>query len=227
MSSDMSEFHATFFEESGEAVQAMEVGLLDLDLSSPDLEVINTIFRGAHSMKGGAGMFGFSELAEFTHTVETLLDEVREGGRQLDESSRDLLLRSVDCCREMLAALEASEAIDDSSWKPVKTEFDALLAGESLPPPVSEQAELPAPDNGVATPDEDKSENNDEVGAKTWHILFRPLPTLLRTGNEPVRIFRELAELGELSAEGRQCWRAGPWIPSIRKFVICVGIWNL
>lgn len=200
MSSDMSEFHATFFEESGEAVQAMEAGLLELDLSSPDLEVINTIFRGAHSMKGGAGMFGFTELAEFTHTVETLLDEVREGTRQLDENSRDLLLRSVDCCREMLAALEASEAIEESSWKPVKTEFDALLAGEQAP---AAAEDAPAQNNvdDSAEAEEAEVEESEQVKASTWQISFRPLPSLLRTGNEPVRIFRELAELGELTAE--------------------------
>ena len=196
MSSDMSEFHATFFEESGEAVQAMETGLLELDLSAPDSEVINTIFRGAHSMKGGAGMFGFTALAEFTHTVETLLDEVREGTRQLNESSRDLLLRAVDCCREMLAALEDGETIQEASWKPVKTEFDALLAGEATVSEGNQDSVEQSPVSGTAN-----ETDSSASGAKVWHILFRPLPSLLRTGNEPVRIFRELAELGEFSAE--------------------------
>ena len=220
MSSDMSEFHATFFEESGEAVQAMEAGLLELDLDAPDPEVINTIFRGAHSMKGGAGMFGFTELAEFTHTVETLLDEVRDGARLLDETSRDLLLRAVDCCREMLGALESGEPIEESFWKPVKTEFDALLAGGVTTATGGDpeiQSSAVAVNNDLATGDE-------KAGAVTWQILFRPLPSLLRTGNEPVRIFRELAELGELSAEVDS--QGVPDLDTLESD-ICYLCWNL
>lgn len=188
MSSDMSEFHATFFEESNEAIEAMEAGLLELDVASPDLDIINTIFRGAHSMKGGAGMFGFTALAEFTHTVETLLDEVRENSRELEESSRDLLLRAVDCCRDILSSLESEEGIEDDAWKPLKAEFEALLAGETTEAP-KEEAKASS-DEGEATDDSNQD----------WLIEFKPLTNLLRTGNEPVRIFRELAELGELSA---------------------------
>jgi two-component system chemotaxis sensor kinase CheA len=76
MSIDMSQFHQVFFEECFEGLEAMESGLLTLDMGDIDSEIINTIFRGAHSIKGGSGTFGFTVVAEYTHIMETLLDEI-------------------------------------------------------------------------------------------------------------------------------------------------------
>ena len=74
MAIDMSKFIDTFFEESAEGLDAMESGLLNMQEGTADKEIINTIFRAAHSIKGGGATFGLSDLAEFTHNVETLLD---------------------------------------------------------------------------------------------------------------------------------------------------------
>ena len=79
MDLDLAQFHATFFDESFEALDSMEAALLKLDVGAPSPEGINTVFRVAHSIKGGAGMFGFKDVASFTHTLETLLDELRSG----------------------------------------------------------------------------------------------------------------------------------------------------
>ena len=70
MAIDMSQFHQVFFEECFEGLDAMESGLLNLDTGDIDAEVINTIFRGAHSIKGGSGTFGFNDVADFTHVME-------------------------------------------------------------------------------------------------------------------------------------------------------------
>ncbi len=77
MTLDLTQFHDAFFEESFEALDSMEAALLKLDLGAPDAELINTIFRVAHSIKGGSATFGFTEIASFTHSLETLLDELR------------------------------------------------------------------------------------------------------------------------------------------------------
>ena len=77
MSIDISQFHQTFFDESFEGLEAMEAALLQLTPGASDAETVNTIFRAAHSIKGGAGTFGFAEVAHFTHDLETLLDQVR------------------------------------------------------------------------------------------------------------------------------------------------------
>src|SRR6185369_10640034 len=96
MTLDLTQFHDAFFEESFEALDSMESALLKLDLGAPDSELINTIFRVAHSIKGGSATFGFSEIASFTHSLETLLDELRSNKLQVTSPTLDLLLKSVD-----------------------------------------------------------------------------------------------------------------------------------
>ena len=99
---DLSQFHQTFFEESREGLDAMEAALLALDSGSTDHELVHTIFRAAHSIKGGAATFGFGDMAAFTHVAESLLEEVRSERRAVDAGLIDLLLRSLDCLRGML-----------------------------------------------------------------------------------------------------------------------------
>jgi two-component system chemotaxis sensor kinase CheA len=77
MGIDVSQFHQVFFEESFEGLESMESALLELSRGSDDPELIHLIFRAAHSIKGGSGTFGFSAVANFTHVMETLLDEMR------------------------------------------------------------------------------------------------------------------------------------------------------
>ena len=102
MSIDISQFHDVFFEESFEGLDAMESGLLNLEDGAADVEAINTIFRAAHSIKGGAGTFGFMSVSEFTHKLETLLDEMRNGQREVTPESTNVLLEAVDVLREMI-----------------------------------------------------------------------------------------------------------------------------
>src|SRR5580700_6938105 len=98
---EMAEIVKVFFEESSEGLGVMESRLLNLDASA-DRETINTIFRAAHSIKGGAGTFGFMEISRFTHAVETLLDEMRNGTRGVTADAVQVLLQAVDVIREMM-----------------------------------------------------------------------------------------------------------------------------
>ena len=82
MALDLAQFHEAFFEESFEALDSMESALLKLNVGAPEAELINTIFRTAHSIKGGSATFGFKDIASFTHTLETLLDEPPLHGAQ-------------------------------------------------------------------------------------------------------------------------------------------------
>lgn len=184
MSIDLSQFHQVFFEESYEGLDAMEQGLLDMDLVSPDAEVINTIFRAAHSMKGGAGTFGFVQVAEFTHVLETLLDQVRDGQRAMSQDIQNLLLASVDCIRALLQSLQASEEPDLTESSNLKQQFEAILNGEA-----------PTPLGSGGAPEQPADDKPLNEGSAGWHIRFIPEITLLQTGNEPVRMFRQLADL--------------------------------
>ncbi|MFQ5519287.1 MAG: Hpt domain-containing protein, partial [Mariprofundus sp.] len=85
MSVDLDQFKQIFFEESLEGLDTMEAGLLGMTEGGTDLDVVNDIFRAAHSIKGGSATFGFTALASFTHIMEGLLDEMREGKREADQ----------------------------------------------------------------------------------------------------------------------------------------------
>ncbi|MDX1549673.1 MAG: Hpt domain-containing protein, partial [Lysobacter spongiicola] len=109
---DITQFHAAFFEESREGLQAMEAGLLRLESGEIDSETINVVFRAAHSIKGGAATFGFRAVSDLTHLLETLLDEARAGRRTLDSAATDALLASVDVLGGLLAVAEHGGEID-------------------------------------------------------------------------------------------------------------------
>ncbi|OAI21159.1 chemotaxis protein CheA [Methylomonas lenta] len=193
MAIDMAQFHQVFFEESFEGLDAMESGLLNLDLGAVDADAINTIFRAAHSIKGGSGTFGFTVVSEFTHVLETLLDEMRDGRRQVTQSAIDVLLGSVDCLRETLQALQAGIEVDHHSVTQHKLALDKLL--NDVVDAVNE--------TGLQVPGEclEQSSPQDTGNLKIvgWHITFSPHLHLFKTGNEPLRILRELATLGDLS----------------------------
>ncbi|MBI2381805.1 MAG: chemotaxis protein CheW [Gammaproteobacteria bacterium] len=112
MNIDMSQFHGVFFEESEEHLADMERVLMALDLSEPDSEELNTIFRAAHSIKGGSGIFGFDALASVTHVLENLLDRIRKGSLALRADMVDTFLLSVDVLRGIVDAYRHGDAID-------------------------------------------------------------------------------------------------------------------
>ncbi|MDH5691884.1 MAG: chemotaxis protein CheW [Gammaproteobacteria bacterium] len=133
MTVDMSQFYQTFFEESFEGLDRMEAELLNLDVGTADSETINTIFRAAHSIKGGAGTFGFDALASFTHILETLLDEMRSGDREVTQESVDVLLQSVDVLRDMLSGAQDGTAVNQETVNQVRSALEAILNNESAP----------------------------------------------------------------------------------------------
>jgi len=192
MTIDLTQFHDAFFEESFEALDSMEAALLKLDVGAPDKELINTIFRVAHSIKGGSATFGFSDIASFTHSLETLLDELRSGAMQVTPDMSDLLLKSVDVMRAMLRAVQQKKPIDAQKVSDLQFDLELMIAQKnSVPAPV---AAAPAP---VPAP---APQSVPEPAAKHWEITFRPFPELFARGNDPLRMLRELSELGQLES---------------------------
>lgn len=203
---DLRQFHQTYFEECFENLQVMESGMLDL--SGGDPEQINIIFRAAHSIKGGSATFGFEAIARFTHQLETLLDEMRKGSRPADREVIDLLLRSVDCLREMIRSSQQGAEFDQERVVALNREYELLKA-----PPTS-------------TP---KARDNDrEIGAvgpsTGWRIRLKPRRRLFCTGNDPVRLFRVLQDLGALKVH-TDCDRLPPF-PEMDPEV-CYLSWDL
>ncbi|WP_198937974.1 Hpt domain-containing protein, partial [Pelomonas sp. KK5] len=111
---DLSQFYQVFFEEAGENLDSMEQLLLNLNVETADDEELNAIFRCAHSIKGGAATFGFGDVAELTHIMETLLDKLRRHELQPTSAMVDVLLQSGDALRSLLARHQGSsgEVVD-------------------------------------------------------------------------------------------------------------------
>ncbi len=197
MSIDLSQFHQVFFEESFEGLDIMESSLLALDLSEVDAETINTIFRAAHSIKGGAGTFGFMQVSSFTHVVETLLDEIRGGDRDIEQDHVDLFLLCVDCLRGLMTDLQAGSEPDMAQADDLKSKFEAILAGETI----ATESNVEGGNDSSATSLESK-QGSDESALQGWKVEFIPCEDVLCTGNEPYRMFRELQDLAEAEGGG-------------------------
>jgi len=188
---EMAEIAKVFFQESREGLDVMESGLLSLGATA-DSENINTIFRAAHSIKGGSATFGFAEVAGFTHGVETLLDEMRNGVRPVTAEAIQTLLQACDCLREMIAATEAEQPLDQVRIASLNGDIKHILG---------EANEAPAP---VSAPPAAAGNETAGAGAASepsgWRIRFEPVADLLRLRNEPTRMFAELRRLGAMVA---------------------------
>ncbi len=116
MSMDISDFYQTFFDEADELLADMEQHLLGLDPQEPDAEQLNAIFRAAHSIKGGAGTFGFTVLQETTHILENILDGARRGEMQLSTDIINLFLETKDIMQEQLDAYKTAQEPNAESF---------------------------------------------------------------------------------------------------------------
>lgn len=129
MSIDMSQFHQVFFEEAAEHLGEMESLLLALDIQQPDDEALNAIFRAAHSIKGGAGTFGFNDLTEVTHILENLLDRIRKHELKLSSEMVDVFLQAGDVLKNLLAAHQGQGEADDAASQLICDRLTALSGG--------------------------------------------------------------------------------------------------
>ena len=126
MSDDLEQFYEIFFEESSELLADMEACLLRLNVSSPDLEDLNAIFRAAHSIKGGAGTFGFTDITETTHMLESLLDKLRKGELEVRSEMIDAFLKAGDVIKNQLAGHRGEGAADPAEAAMVLDELEKL-----------------------------------------------------------------------------------------------------
>jgi two-component system chemotaxis sensor kinase CheA len=131
MSIDMEQFHGVFFDESQEHLDSMEQQLMELDLNHPDAEQLNSIFRAAHSIKGGSGIFGFDALTGLTHIMENLLDKARQGTTQLNEAMVNVLLETVDLLKKTLDTYKNKEEVDQQSIDEGINTLELVLVDEN------------------------------------------------------------------------------------------------
>ncbi len=206
---DLSQFYQIFFEEAGENLDLMEQMLLNLNLETADDEELNGIFRCAHSVKGGAATFGFSDVAELTHQMESLLDRLRRHELQPNAVMVDVLLESADASRGLLARHQAGDEGPGPSTADLVARIRTLASGQMPAPaavasPAAVPAAAPAPAAKVAeVAVAAKSVTVDGVR----HLDIR-ISQLEREDQVValMELFRDIPGLGDIKA---QPWTAG------------------
>src|SRR5438552_7675248 len=187
-----------FFEESAELLERLESGHLALDRRGAPGAEIHDIFRAAHSLKGAAGTFGFPLIVELAHVLENLLDGVRNDVVRVTSESTALLLEAVDRLRTLVAAAQQGKELVPAPGDAVLRQrladaAPSTTAGAARPPEIAAAA--------VAVPGADASPGAaSPTPPRRWDIGLKPLPNLLLTGNDPLRLLRELATLGPSEA---------------------------
>jgi two-component system chemotaxis sensor kinase CheA len=206
------EIQAIFFAECEESLAAAESGLAACKAGTQDSDTVNAVFRAVHSIKGGAGAFGYVALQAFTHTFETLLSDVREGAVPITEPLVDLLLRALDTLSDHVGAARGlAEVPDDVGLLAELTAAQAANAGTAPAPEIvyisAPSAEPPAVDTSELGEDPfDLDAMLDDITgamepaapapAPSWLLKVRPHAGAMRNGGEPLLLLRELAALG-------------------------------
>lgn len=183
--SGMDEIRLIFETECSDGLDVIEAGLLLLEGGDNNLDTVNDIFRGAHSIKGGAATFGYANIADFTHVMETLLDKVRSEELAVSPPLVKIFLESVDCLRAMVETMDGG-SYDEEKTERVKVELTSWL--EKVPGEEGDSQAVVVESKAV------------DAGptAKCWDIHFVPKPEFLQSGNQPQHIFRALGELGKV-----------------------------
>jgi two-component system chemotaxis sensor kinase CheA len=202
----------TYKEEAHELLAELEDGLLELEQAPGDNELIGRVFRALHTIKGSGAMFGFDQIASFTHELETAFDLVRNGQIEVTKELVDLSLVARD---EIRGLLEGPEPGSGERRQKIIAAIRQLIPGsreegEACEParPVSpEPEELPSPDLAV-----------------TYRIRFRPSPDIFLTGTNPLLLFKELRQLGECQVVAQT-----EVIPLIAKInpELCYTAWDI
>ncbi|MFO0976196.1 MAG: chemotaxis protein CheA [Planctomycetaceae bacterium] len=174
MQIDLNRFRAAFFEEASEHLQNMEASLLQLETQGSDHELLNTIFRAAHSIKGASATFGIDSVAKFTHVLENLLDRMREGTILPNSELCELLLKSTD----VLSGLIQSE---QTQCDPPEQTGDILRRLEAYSPETHSKAPAVA--------------RSDSSAARTFEIRFRPSRDFFHSGQNPLLLLDEVRSL--------------------------------
>ncbi|KAF0222682.1 MAG: two-component system chemotaxis family sensor kinase [Rhodospirillaceae bacterium] len=182
---DLSQFKATYFEECAELLAMAEETIARLQEGTGSDEDLNAVFRCVHSIKGGAGAFSFEELVHFAHVFETALDHLRSGKVEMSSHVADLMVRGNDILGDFVRAAQADTALPADHGADILAQLAALTG--AVPVVVAKK-----PATASAPPPLPTVE-------KTFSIRFHPSPDMLRTGNEPLLMLRELGSLGRMS----------------------------
>ena len=219
--SDLDDFKATYFDECSELLTELEEQFAAIEAGERTPDRLNAVFRAIHSIKGGGGAFGFSELVAFAHAYETLLDHVRDNRIELSDSVAVLCIRANDLVADFVNAAKAGTKLGAGYGAEERAQFDALSngthggagSGDDESGPIVEEFDidfvpvmvnLDAAAESAAAPADDSFTNAPlSVEKGHWEIRFAPHGELYARANDPLLLFRELANLGELTVDAK------------------------
>jgi len=206
------QFKQSFREEAREVLVDLEAALLELNENRADMELIGRVFRALHTIKGSGSMFGFEQLAAFTHNLETAFDQVRNGRLEINSELIDLTLAALDQIRAMLEEGAGTEPVDPAACAEILASV-RQLAGIRVRTSGLEKA--------AASPAASAAESGQ---VRAWHVHFAPGPELMLNGTNPLLLLRELRQLGGLSVRASM---AG--IPPIAELdpERCYVVWDM
>jgi len=182
---DLKEISKIYRQEAEERLAEIEETVLEIEEDPENKEAVNRLFRAMHTIKGSGAMFGFNEIVDFTHHLETALDKVREGLMPITKGLIDLILRSRDHINSMLMFAGTGDRFDEAAGRLIISELNKMLP---------EEKDVILPMHSSKTQDEVTGEEGMEI---TCRIRFRPYRTLFLNGTDPALLFEELTALGE------------------------------
>jgi two-component system chemotaxis sensor kinase CheA len=200
MALDLDDALETFIVECRELLEDMETALLAVEGAEEKSEMVNAIFRAAHTIKGSSGLFSLDHVVAFTHVVESVLDQVRGGKLPLADKLVVLLLA---CCDHIGALVEGVAGGEHAGTPELLAQGEPLIAQLSTYLEVPKAEAKPASSaRNVPTADTEQVERitGNTVGANHWHISVRFGPDVLRNGMDPLSFIRYLGTMGQISA---------------------------
>ena len=195
---DLERFNQVFFEECGEHLVEMERILVSLGDCEPDDEQLNAIFRAAHSIKGGAGIFGFQDMTVVTHVLESLLDKLRTHEMLFSTAMIDLFLEAGDVIAMQLAGHRDGAEVDQITVDRIRTRLQQVVDGESA---TCAPEETPAP--SVDVQDEQDTDASSTAILHSYEMIFSPDPDIFKRGVRLENLLAELEELGTLTVHAQ------------------------
>lgn len=185
----LEQFRKTYFEECAELLDALQSNLDSLANGGGDEDTLHAIFRSVHSIKGGAGAFGFDGLVAFSHVFESLLDAMREHKVPTTPDVTQLLLRASDALADIVNAARADRALPAEFGSDIRSAMQEVLNGAS-----DEAGASPTHNDSAVAP-------VDVSGEHHYRIQFTPHSEMLQKANEPLLLIKQLRKLGGLTVE--------------------------
>ena len=209
MKNENDAYRAAYRDEAEELLTELEGALLELEETPDDTELVGKVFRSMHTIKGSGAMFGFDDIAAFTHEVETVFDHVRNGHLAVSGRLIDLTLKARDCIRMMLHSAYGGEPSDQTAIEMTAAAFKTFLPGQEGASHKAAKEAGPNEPRPIQT---------------TYRIRFKPSREIFLTGANPALILNELAELGPSTIVAQR-----DSIPGIKDInpVFCYIYWDV